>query len=184
MTLGPKLGVPGVVPVPVIVNCSQVLAAARLAISVPPMLRSADTHWLFDTAWNDTVPLLLFTRWNFSVVPIAVLDAINRPPLLASTVTNWLLIDACSDVVPSRFVTPWNSSQVLAAVRLAIRKLAPAFSADTKSLLAAATRFAACAVALASTPNSTHDNVVFHMTGLLAEVERTDRKSTRLNSSH
>src|SRR5215813_2175839 len=141
ITLGPKFGAPAAAPV--IVNCSHVLAVARLAISVPLMLRSADTHWLLTTAWNDTVPLLCATMWNFSLVPIAACDAISRLPLLASTVTNLPLIDACSDVVPSLLLTTWNSSQLLAAVRLAIRSLAPAFSAVTKSLLADATRLAA-----------------------------------------
>src|SRR5262249_56363307 len=122
------------------VNCSHVLAAARLAISVPPMLRSADTHWLLTTAWNDTVPLLCATIRNFSLVPIAACDAISRLPLLASTVTNLLLIDACSDVVPSLLLTTWNSSQVLAAVRLATRLLAPAVSAGAESVFGRAPR--------------------------------------------
>src|SRR5262245_40785642 len=108
ITLGPKFGVPPPPPPPVpptTLNAPHVPAEARLAISTPPMLRSADTHWLLTTAWNDTVPLLCVTIRNFSLVPIAVFDAISRLPLPASTVTNLLLIDACSDVVPSLLLT-------------------------------------------------------------------------------
>src|SRR5205823_113222 len=70
------------------VYCSQVLAAARLATSTLPMLRSADTNWLLTTARSATVPLLCATRWNFSEVPIALRLAISRLPFVESTVTN------------------------------------------------------------------------------------------------
>src|ERR1041384_1458578 len=158
MTLGPRCGAPlggggGGWP-PEIVNCSQVLAAPRLAIRTPEMLRSADTHWLLELARNDTVPLELFTMRNFSLVPIAVCDAISRPPLARSVVTKRPLIVAWSDVVPSLLLTTWNCSQVLADARLATRKLAPAFSALTKLLLAEAWSVAALAAAGRSHPAS------------------------------
>src|SRR5689334_4471917 len=156
MTLGPKLGAPpvGGALTPDTVNCSHVLGEARLAIRTPAMLRSAETHWLLDSAWKDTVPLAWVTMRNFSLVPMAACDAMSRPPLARSVVTKRPLTVAWSEVVPSLLLTTENCSQPLAVARLATRKLAPAFSALTKLLLAEAWIVAALAAAGRSHPAS------------------------------
>jgi len=129
------------------VKRSQVLAVPRLAMSVPEMLRSADTHMLLDTAWKLTVPPVCATILNFSFVPMAVCEAMSLPPFARSVVTKRPLMEACKETVPSLLFTIWKSSQLLAAARFAMRKLAPAFSAQTNMLFAEALMVAALEIA-------------------------------------
>src|SRR5262245_32455613 len=194
ITLGPKLGVPpgggggggGIAP-PVTVNCSHVLAAPRLAIRTPLMLRSAETHWLLDIAWNETVPLACVTMRNFSLVPIAVADAISRPPFPRSVVTKRPLIVARIEVVPLGLLARSNCSHPLAAARFATRKVAPAFSALTKVLFAEALIVAALATAGSSSTASTAcarpgcvgTVIVFDMSPPECELAASLRKGSR-----
>ena len=73
ITFGLKLGPPGGGGgggggggEPDTVNCSHVLGAPRLAIRTPAMLRSAETHWLLDIAWNATTGVNHVPQYEWS----------------------------------------------------------------------------------------------------------------------
>ena len=135
-------------------NCSQVLATVRFAISTAPIFRSADTNVLLASACSATVPLGCGTSRNFSQVLATVRFAISLPPVFRSALTNSPLMPARNETVPSLLVMTANCSQVLATAAVAARSSAPALVAVTKLAFADA-RSVDCADAIAGTATRT-----------------------------
>src|SRR5258708_7704983 len=108
-----------------ITNCSQALAVVLLAISTPPLFRSADTYMLFATDWNVTAPLPTATILNSSQPRTPRDSAMSFPPWFWSADTYLLLTIAKSETVPSGLLTTFNSSQFPTPVRLATNRLVP-----------------------------------------------------------